>query len=115
MSKTLKQLFDESLKKWGMPSQILMMAEESSELSVAALHLLRTIKDKEESLLEFADEMADVQFMLDEMVYYFKEQQVKGKSFFDWLVHFRKEKEKRLDMFLSEVSSQESGLEVSER
>lgn len=98
--KSLNELFDESLKKWGMPSQILMIAEESSELSVASLHLLRAIKDKDESLLKFAEEMADVQFMLDEMVYYFKDTQVKGVGFLDWLADFRKLKQKRLEKLL---------------
>jgi len=48
-----------------------MLVEELNELAVASLHLLRTLKNREESLKHFAEEIADVEFMLEEMKYYF--------------------------------------------
>jgi len=69
------EMFELSLKKWGLTSQILMLVEELNELAVASLHLLRTLKDKNESLEHFAEEIADVEFMIEEMKYYFKNEQ----------------------------------------
>ena len=65
------QLFKESIKLWGINSQILMLAEESSELSVACLHLLRESKEQNESFHNFAEEIADVEFLIAEMKDYF--------------------------------------------
>lgn len=94
MALTLKALFDKCREKWGLNSQILMLAEECSELSVASLHVLRnkhisTISESKKTLLAFAEEIADVEFMLAEMKYYFKNVLLIAK--------FRKEKERRLE------------------
>ena len=69
------EMFELSLKKWGLQSQILMLVEELNELAVASLHLLRRLKDKEKALEQFAEEIADVEFMIEEMKYYFKNEQ----------------------------------------
>jgi hypothetical protein len=67
----MNDLYQKAKERWGLSSQISMLAEESSELSVASLHLLRKIKDKAESWEKFAEEIADVEFMIDEMKAYF--------------------------------------------
>lgn len=64
-------LFDQIKKKWGLSSQIAMLAEESAELSVAACHLNRANRDYEESLKQLAEEIADVELMIAEFRYYF--------------------------------------------
>lgn len=58
--------FVKSIEKWGLASQIAMLAEESSELTVACLHYLRTRKqsEAEQNLVE---EIADVELMIDEI------------------------------------------------
>lgn len=65
----LEKLFDLCLIKWGIDSQILMCAEESSELALECLHFLRKKKHDINSL---AEELADTQLMIEEMVYYFE-------------------------------------------
>lgn len=104
MERTLKQMFDESREKWGLGSQIAMFVEEANEASVAAMHLMRLNKPYDESLRNFAEELADLQFMIDEMVYYFKTKQITNLngsvSFFDFMVACRKDKEKRLNQLL---------------
>lgn len=102
--RTMKKLFDDSLKLWGMNAQICMMAEESSELSVAALHLLRDGRPSKLMLTEFAEEVADCQLMIEEMIYYFKEAELgPGYSWFDQLIAYRKQKEERLNQYLDEA------------
>jgi len=64
-------LFEKSREKWGLRSQILMCAEEAGELAVATLHLERQVKDKSKSWESFAEEIADVEFMIAEMKHYF--------------------------------------------
>jgi len=88
----LKELFDESKEKWGIPSQLLMLVEELNELSVATLHLMRKGRDQETTLKMFAEEIADVEFMLEEIKYYFKN---KGL-----ISYYRNKKERRLDDLL---------------
>lgn len=63
-----KELFLQSIAKWGLETQILMLAEESAELSVACLHSLRE-KKKLEAFDELAEEMADVELMMQEIEY----------------------------------------------
>lgn len=61
--------FEESLKLWGIGSQINMFAEEAGEALVAALHLRRN-RALMPSLAEFAEELTDLEFMSEEMKYY---------------------------------------------
>jgi len=97
---TNKDLFDQSIHRWGIGFQLQMLAEEASELAVAALHLNRTTKDKTKAILSFAEELADAQFMIDEFMYYFKENDVQGKRFFDLVQQFRACKELKLEALL---------------
>jgi len=68
---TDEELFDKCREKWGLPSQIIMLAEECGELVEATLHLLRN-KKQENALKHFEEEIADVELMIDEMKHYFK-------------------------------------------
>lgn len=95
----LKEMFDKSRELWGINSQILMFVEELNELSVASLHLLRKLKNNQTALEHFAEEMSDVQFLMEEIVYYFKKRRMNkntDETFFDALIRHRKFKEKRL-------------------
>ena len=97
-------MFDKSRELWGIDAQILMLVEELNELSVASLHLMRNLKDPYKSLEHFAEEIADVQFLIDEMLYYFKHKKVSidtMETFFDAVVRYRKTKEKRLEYLLT--------------
>jgi len=86
-----KSKFVESINKWGLASQILMLAEESSELTVAALHYLRDKKqlDAEQKL---AEEIADTELMIDEIKFALL-LEVKVQA-------FREAKLKRLEQYL---------------
>ncbi len=96
---TLIEMYDKSKEKWGQEFQLLMLVEELNELAVATLHLNRRIKnktdrEKRKNLEKFAEEIADVEFMLDEMKYYYDNL---------WLVaEFRKRKEIRLEQLLGD-------------
>jgi hypothetical protein len=85
-------LFKEIFAKWGAEAQILMMAEEASELSVATLHLLRAAK-QQTALENFAEELADAKFMIEQMEYMFPE--IKPK-----ISEFRKLKEEKVKEML---------------
>jgi len=61
-----KEKFAQSIEKWGIVSQILMLAEESGELTVAALHYVRN-KKQVEAEDHLAEEIADVELMIDEI------------------------------------------------
>jgi NTP pyrophosphatase (non-canonical NTP hydrolase) len=62
-----EEVYAGALDTWGLPAQILMLAEESSELSVAALHLLRDAKRKDETVRHLCEEIADVQIMIEQV------------------------------------------------
>jgi hypothetical protein len=94
---TNRELFDASRDKWGLNAQLAMFVEEANEASIEALHLIR---GREESEIQFAKELADLQFMIDEMVYYFKNDVFLTKSFFDIMIEERRLKEKRLEQRL---------------
>lgn len=94
MSLHLIKMFEISKRKWGLTSQILMLVEELNELGVASLHLLRANKPRDETLENFAEEIADVEFMLEEMKYYFQNDHL--------IAEYRRKKEKRLEKLLKE-------------
>ncbi len=94
------ELFMKSLKLWGIASQVNMLAEEASELTTATLHLNRANKDKEKTWEHFAEEIADVEFMIAEMRYYFPDLDEKISG-------YRKEKARRLDQLI--LVQKESG------
>lgn len=70
-SRTEMYLFEKSREKWGLRAQILKTAEEAGELSVACLHMENQVRDLSKSREEFAEEVADLEFMLAEMRHYF--------------------------------------------
>ena len=95
------ELFIKSEKAWGIGSQLNMLAEEASELSVAALHLNRANKDPEKSFESFAEEIADVEFMIAEFKYLYPQleekviayRQAKARKLDNLLLHFQSSKE----------------------
>lgn len=90
----LEDMFYKSLDKWGMNSQLNMLAEECCELAVATLHLTRNNKDRAKAEISFAEEIADVEFMIAEMKYIFHNSLAVAK--------FREKKEARLEALLNE-------------
>jgi hypothetical protein len=86
-----KSKFVESVNKWGLHSQILMLAEESSELTVAALHYLRE-KKKADAEAQLAEEIADTQLMIDEIKF--------ALCLEDMVQSYREAKLKRLEQYL---------------
>jgi len=96
-----QDLFLGSVKKWGLASQILMLAEEASELSVACLHYLR--EKKKPSAHNLAEEMADVELMLDEIKHIL--------GFEPWCRVFREQKMNRVEQYLKEDSKNEFQLQ----
>lgn len=87
-------MFEKSKTLWGLNSQLLLLAEEAAELTVATLHLQRATKDKAESWENFAEEIADVEFMIAEMKYYFPVLNAKVNL-------YRRMKAERLEKLLS--------------
>lgn len=98
MKLTMKEAFDLSIERWGIRSQHLMVAEEAGELSVASLHLNRANKGWDECFENFAEEIADVEFMLDEMKYYYTN--VLDLHLVSKIASYRKIKMERLDKLL---------------
>jgi hypothetical protein len=87
------EVFLESKKRWGMERQIMMLAEESAELSVASHHICRDNKDHQKAMDNFAEEIADVEFMIAEMRYFFPELDAK-------IMEHRLAKARRIDLYL---------------
>lgn len=83
------EIFNKSKRIWGLSTQILMLVEELNELSVSALHLIHSKPTRLQALEGFAEEIADVEFMIEEMKYYFKIEETIAK--------YREVKEKRLE------------------
>lgn len=107
VNKELEKLFIDAMARWGLRSQIAMLGEESSELSVACSHMLRHDRmkiptKKEKTLLEFAGEIADVKFMLEEIEYYYNDTYIGDEKFRDVVIKIRKEKEERLKKLMGE-------------
>lgn len=62
--RTDRALFFESLLKWGIESQFLMVVEECAELQHVILKRFRGQQNDN----KLAEEIADVQFMIDEII-----------------------------------------------
>ena len=86
----LKEIFDKSRELWSIDSQLYMLAEESIELAKACFHVVR---QKRNSLDHLAEEIADTQFLIDEMLYYFK--------LVPKVAHYRKLKEEKLEALIT--------------
>lgn len=65
------EVYEKSIEKWGIEAQMAMVAEEAAELAVAAMHMNRHSKNRTVSWQNFAEEIADVEFMIAEMKHYF--------------------------------------------
>lgn len=57
-------LYLQSMKKWGLQSQLNMLAEECCELSIAALKQLRVVNGSD--IDKLAEEIADVEIMCEQ-------------------------------------------------
>lgn len=62
------ELYDELQKKYGIENQIIVAIEELSELGKELCKLLRNRSNKEELI----EELADVEIMLEQIIYYYK-------------------------------------------
>lgn len=70
-----RALLEKAVRRWGKDAQLLVMAEECSELIKAILKVVsRGKKDKEEDIVE---ELADVIIMANQLVYIYGEERVK--------------------------------------
>ena len=67
-----KELYAAAADAWGVSAQLTMLAEEAAELTVAALHCLRTAKDRKEARQELVSELADVRIMTEQIIYLFE-------------------------------------------
>lgn len=94
----IRILFETAVEHWGVPAQILVLAEECSELSAAATRIL-THKGTEEDLMS---EMADVYLMLSQMVY-----ALESGGQFDRIV------EKKIEKLKKRLKSQGAKIEVA--
>ena len=59
------ELYEKAIKKWGKKAQTLMVLEEMSELSLLLFHSLRD--NREVDNWQIAEEVADVEIMLDQL------------------------------------------------
>ena len=64
-----EEIYAGALDTWGLPSQIIMLAEEAGELSVAALQTLRDARREPETIQHLCEEIADVQIMIEQICY----------------------------------------------
>ena len=78
-------LYKQALERWGHQFQVLILAEEASELATAAIHHLRG-----DSLEKVAEEIADVLIMIEQMYVH------DGPDFWADVLEFRAEKLERL-------------------
>lgn len=96
-SEETRTLLKAAVDHWGVPAQMLVLAEECSELSAAATRVL-TGKGTEDDLLE---EMADVTLMLSQMVH-----SLEAGSRFDQVVEKKLKKlRKRLESQGAKIDS----------
>ena len=75
--KKLHELYKKCFNLWGYNSQLLMLAEESTELSLETLHMTRANRQSVEQMGKFITEFADVKIMMAEFEWFF------GKPFVD--------------------------------
>lgn len=63
----VKKLYHEAWNKWGMELQFVMLMEECSELIKASSKVLRKHKEDVNVWRNFAEEVADVEIMIDQI------------------------------------------------
>ncbi len=91
-----KDLFDRCLKAWGLNSQLLMLGEECTELTLECFHIVRS--NRKVTLKRLGEEIADVELMLKEIKYYHRETDL--QSLID---SFDVRKKERLEKLLKTV------------
>ncbi len=104
-----EEIFSKCFEKWGDSSQFMMLIEECSELiKSCSKDMWRNFPDKplKERLHNFAEELTDVQLMIDEFIWRYMLQ--------DEVDKIRTEKLERLVniLKLSEVSQKAQGVEA---
>ena len=92
----LKTIYQKCFNKWGYPSQLLLLAEETTELSLETLHMTRNNRQSVEQMGKFITEFADTKIMMAEFEWFF------GKPFVDSVNDEIKRKISRLEQMLSE-------------
>ena len=68
---TRNKLYKKAVRKWGLRAQLEMVQEEATELSLAARKFIRN--QNQEKLDELFSEVADVQIMIEQVLYLFPE------------------------------------------
>lgn len=96
-----KELMAKSLKIFGVNGQLIKLSEEASELSVASLHLNNPTRrdNPEKKWREFIGEIADVEFLIDEMKFFFPKLAPN-------VAFVRKEKVMKLDKLLNSLEKE---------
>ena len=61
-----KRLYREAIKKWGVNSQLFMLIEESAELIQASNKVIRNGTEDKQSIENLANELADVEIMIEQ-------------------------------------------------
>lgn len=92
------EVYQEAIDCWGVEMQLLVAIEESSELAVAISHYMRSKSDA--SLTDLAEEMADVEIMIDQLKYIFKDKGIEST-----IEQVKTEKIQRLQCFLSKLKT----------
>jgi len=68
MNKTKrKELYHKAINKWGLQAQLIMLMEECAELIQATSKIIRHIPKTETDWNNFAEEIADVEIMIEQM------------------------------------------------
>lgn len=66
----MSSIYERAIEKWGKEAQIFMVLEEMSELSMLLFHSLRDNRRHPDNW-EIAEEVADVEIMLEQLKYIF--------------------------------------------
>lgn len=61
-----ENIYHQCVDKWGKRAQMLMLAEEASELATATLQFLRG-RDNDEDIMGLIDELADARIMIEQI------------------------------------------------
>jgi NTP pyrophosphatase (non-canonical NTP hydrolase) len=94
-----KELYQKALKKYGVCSQVQMLAEESTELALAVLKFMR--KKNQKTMNNIFEEIADVEIMIEQICQILP-------SYYEVLVpQYKKMKLERLERILNEENQKE--------
>jgi len=70
-----EKIYKDTINKWGQRAQLEMLQEECTELALATRKFIR--KNDEDSRIQVANEIADVQIMIEQFLVMFPEAQVR--------------------------------------